>query len=617
MNVMNIKHFLTTVTAFGLLAACSEYDPGLSDQAINMTDEELEVIKEYEANFVEHYGGVDPNHTWGFPTTAETRRTRANQPNNNEWITFQYADVNNHNTYTGYTYTTQEQLPVPGFPSYVDNLYYAQQWTGGKTQAEMEAFMRGSQGNSLNPIYGDVTDEEILYVSTWFRTHQNPVSDKCLTDNFFTQCISKDYDRSYYGEMSDEGLSTWDEVNDKDVANKVQYTGVWDKKVSIYYKDRDGNDTDRDENGNPITPGQYTEAEFQLDQLDALRKDGGEVAHIYNNNAGNTSLISSNNPTGINTQTWSATSGGGINGESYRAIMYFTDATTEDFKAFSSSGDAWNYRWVLKHLTFTGRDGKHYDGWYLAFDMKYEYVQEWYTDASWQPTSPKKVAYKDYDGYYSNYIIKITPGVGFTTDDEVQKYRIMCEDLGNTFDYDFNDLVYDVYFTENEGGSASNKYQAHITLQAVGGSYEIFIGSQDEAHNCHKLMGDSQPDNAGLYRPINVGVGKTSEPVEINDIYVAEANPDLIPIIVIPTGYAGTKNVFTLPESHEVSIAPQKICIPFKSNPPKWTREYQNIETAYPNFVGWVNAQNSEYDFGRSADWTTTNVKNNYLYNGQ
>ena len=44
MNVMNIKHYLSAVAALGLLAACSEYDPGMSDQAIDLTDAEIETI---------------------------------------------------------------------------------------------------------------------------------------------------------------------------------------------------------------------------------------------------------------------------------------------------------------------------------------------------------------------------------------------------------------------------------------------------------------------------------------------------------------------------------------------------------------------------------------------
>ena len=65
MNVMNIKHYLSAMAALAMLAACSDYDPGMSENAVDLTDAEIETIQEYTANFVERYGEMDPNHTWG------------------------------------------------------------------------------------------------------------------------------------------------------------------------------------------------------------------------------------------------------------------------------------------------------------------------------------------------------------------------------------------------------------------------------------------------------------------------------------------------------------------------------------------------------------------------
>ena len=70
---MNIKHYLSAAAAITLFAACSDYDPGMSENVVDYTDEELKVLNEYAENFAEHFGGIDPNHTWGFGEKGSSR----------------------------------------------------------------------------------------------------------------------------------------------------------------------------------------------------------------------------------------------------------------------------------------------------------------------------------------------------------------------------------------------------------------------------------------------------------------------------------------------------------------------------------------------------------------
>ena len=598
MNVMNIKHLLSAAAALSLLAACSDYDPGMSDNVVDLTDEELATVNEFAANFVERYGEIDPNHTWGFGEIGSVDEelstrlgTRTNMPNNNQWVQFTFDDINDLSTLNGYTYNTVDNLPVPGFPSYVDGLYYSKQTPNGATWDGIKAL--GVKEVELATA-GDVTDEEILYVSAWFRTHPNITSQKLATDNFFTQCISKDYDRvtGSYGTLT--GLDS----NGNGTRNWAETTcGVWDKNAPIIHYDEDGNVQETDPNTGRAWEGAdaSTTMEFKLDNLKALSSDGTEIDHIFNNNAGNTTQIASSNPTGINLETGSGV-GLGIDGTSYRSMMYFVNSSTADFKAYSSSDTNWEYKWVLRHLTFEGRDGKQYDGWYLAFDMKYEQIQDYYEDGS-----PKKKVLKDYDGYYSNYIVKITPGVGYTTDEpdyNKKWHRIMCEDLGNTYDFDFNDLVFDVYYTGTSGD-----YTANITVQAAGGTMPIYLG--DYPTEMHELMGGAKiSDNR--YQPINVG-GVKKAPVSITIEHLDSTNPDDIDIKIKATGSgtSWTNNDIRLPKVGEASNAPQKICIP--GNTTKWTKEGKQIEDGYPNFDKWVKSKNGSYRF---ADWVTVKDKN-------
>ena len=90
---MSIKHYLSAAATLAMLAACSDYDPGMSNQAVDLTDVEIETIKEYTENFVERYGEMDPNHTWGFGEIGEEMETRASNPNSNNWITYDVGKV--------------------------------------------------------------------------------------------------------------------------------------------------------------------------------------------------------------------------------------------------------------------------------------------------------------------------------------------------------------------------------------------------------------------------------------------------------------------------------------------------------------------------------------------
>ena len=39
---MNIKHYLSAAAALAMFAACSDYDPGMSENAVDLTDAEIE-----------------------------------------------------------------------------------------------------------------------------------------------------------------------------------------------------------------------------------------------------------------------------------------------------------------------------------------------------------------------------------------------------------------------------------------------------------------------------------------------------------------------------------------------------------------------------------------------
>ena len=82
-------------------------------------------------------------------------------------------------------------------------------------------------------------------------------------------------------------------------------------------------------------------------------------------------------------------------------------------------------------------------------------------------------------------------------DDEVQSWIISAEDLGNTYDIDYNDVVLEVQYI-------SGQTQANVIPLAAGGTLpsNIYFG-KNSLGEIHELLGGTQQDD-GLYHPINV-----------------------------------------------------------------------------------------------------------------
>lgn len=626
MNVMNIKHYLSAVAALGLLAACSEYDPGMSDQAIDLTDAEIETIEEYRANFIARYGEPAEGHTWGFGAkgSEDEMGTRAVQVNRNMWA----VAVKENNTVVGvttavgtdtqdgsgnhfYEYTTKEGYVIPGFPSTVDGLYYIEE-NNQQVGYTKEQIMSKMQYNQVQPA-GDVTDEEIEYVSWWFRTHPNITSETPPFTEYFVQDISQDFDRESYpdGDWKDydgNGRKVTVKLYNKSDDSFVRDDGTESINYGMDYfsvktKESDGSD--------------FWEHNNNLNKQKANPIDRNAPATATDITALKNSTTTYPNRT-LKYWTSEGPSQQNTNG---KPVYKDGKGYTTSF-SFHNSDDSHDYEnYVLVHLKFKGpRTGLDYDGWYLGFDYemhKYTDVGEQYKKTDVEP-----------DGYYSNWIVKLAPGNPEFYEDH-KWHRIMCEDLGATDDYDFNDLVYDVYFT-----GTNDQYTAHIKVLASGGTLPIYVGTykENDAREAHQLLqdGNAQKLNGGkLYQPVNVSAGVTADPVEfefeMKDASgkwltgAAGTDPDYIPILVTSTDEhrqtASGKNTFVLPTVKDNPV-PQKICIDgnkIDATKVRWMKERKQIETTYTLFDKWAvvgDKDNSDYHFGKPSDWTSHGLEN-------
>ena len=191
------------------------------------------------------------------------------------------------------------------------------------------------------------------------------------------------------------------------------------------------------------------------------------------------------------------------------------------------------------------------------------------------------------DNKFDDWIIKLTPaepnpGAEIPNHVQTNPVRVMCEDLGNTYDFDFNDLVFDVYFIKSST-DANAAIKAVITVQAAGGTMPIYIGKEiTSEREAHHLLGASITSKA-----INVGAGDTRNPATLV-IDATSTNADDIEIYV--GGIAATTTITVLPKSSTTSNrAPQKIATDQNT---RWLKENQQIEWGYPDFAKWVNDRN-------------------------
>lgn len=483
---MTIKNLALAAAALCALS-CTEFENGF-----DLTE------YKYEQAFVDRFGEIDPNQNWGFgeKITSGGMVTRSStNVNANEWASIYKLDV------PGWPFDDENEIE-----SYKGK-YAVKDNTHGfvlKTESELS--------NSDIPA-GGVTEEEIQYVSEWFRSNYNPTSEIVHWTDFFIEDISADADRASYPD-----------------GERIMSIYPYDKTTGKYST-----------NTSPLS---YGMDQLKVKTIDNTENDGWD--HINDFNAGRTNHYPSENEGNNNV----------------RNIKFYYSAGTESFEYRGSDDDTRYQYYTIQHLTFTGASGRHYDGYYLGFD--YAYLKE----------AGSQIYKKERDYYFSNWIVKITPAIpkeptpgdGDDIPAPPTVNRIFCEDLGSTYDFDFNDVVFDVKYENQDNG----KYTAVVTLQAAAGTMPIYVGNY-EAH--HMLGVDTKT-------PVNAGPKTTTRPVSIFRIKdLVDTDPRNIPVTV---NNNGAINIELMAEQGAI---PQKICVPATVG---WPKENADIQDAYPFFKAWI-----------------------------
>ena len=159
---------------------------------------------------------------------------------------------------------------------------------------------------------------------------------------------------------------------------------------------------------------------------------------------------------------------------------------------------------------------------------------------------------------------------------EENSWIIACEDLGDTDDYDFNDVVFKV-------SHVSGQTTATVTPLAAGGTLATWIVYNNEyLGETHQLLG-AKENTSGSYPMINTttitATATTPQEVTVPEDFTVTDNMGGFSIIV-----NSKDNSAVLIKAPSAGAAPQMFCVPSTW---AWPTERTKIQDAYPNFANW------------------------------
>lgn len=198
-------------------------------------------------------------------------------------------------------------------------------------------------------------------------------------------------------------------------------------------------------------------------------------------------------------------------------------------------------------------------------------------------------------------------------DQDPNAWMLIYEDLGNSFDWDYNDIVLKVSYT-------SGTTKATITPMAAGGTLPSYILYNDESFGeVHEMWGAARGDN-DLYSQINASnrgaEGKTTTVTVPKDFSMtsidAETAQNLNGFVLRVMESTGTAATEARDISTNKTDVPEVICLPAKwettegstiyKHEFRWPAELQHIDDAYSKFAGWVANKSTNKDWYKSPD---------------
>lgn len=516
------KYLMTSVAALAFAAtftSCSK-----SDDLYNANQQNEDMAKAYQTAFVERFGQPAPNHTWGFGTTASTRATTRAWNNGQP-----YADVEGKFwARTDDAYKAQYNYNVPAVltaaqKDKVRRYFQQNQYPGGKECEDMTEYF-------VQQVYTGTTN-----------TTNSLTTEKYIDGNLTLQPCRQHMDQLSVGSMNLH-------VNDYN-ATTSSYRDVWDGYTY--------------QAGYPKADQSYVEnwnhAYLHQDQIMLMGNVDTKSFGYHNSMASNWDTENYRLVSGDVIQAWD-NSTVDANGEN-------ADVSGMMFLGFDYEG-----RLSTDNISIQtdGAGNRYFDGNLNMYGFRL---------ATADDPADKKAYMKNHvggdnpmyvlgcaDGYFSDWIVRI---IKAEKKKEIKEEgRIICEDLGTSDDFDFNDIVFDAtIYTDNT---------CDITILSAGGTLDVTVAGED----------------------IHAHTGKMTTKCNYSFSTSGYSRLIDIPIVVTTTNSAGEITSYAL--HCEKGAAPQKICV---GKDYKWCTERTHIDDAYPGFKTWVKEANG-------LGWTKSPVSN-------
>ena len=183
------------------------------------------------------------------------------------------------------------------------------------------------------------------------------------------------------------------------------------------------------------------------------------------------------------------------------------------------------------------------------------------------------------DGFYSDWIVCITEGIrlNITSPD----LRVMAEDLSageRGEDFDFNDVVFDVYFSPNQG-------EAYVMVQAAGGTLPLKINGT-EVHGLFNQPTDKMINTHAEDLGLNGVSGLPAQRITLTGVIVnskSDANTKIHIVVTKPVKVNGE----TIQKDIELVNSNAAACKIGVNPSITWANERQNVNNVC-NFNLWV-----------------------------
>lgn len=556
------------------ISSCSDYDNGYDDKTLA-----------YKESFIEAFGTIDPNHTWNMAQsctvdvtinlpgvfTVKVWTADPRMQGTNSYLLGKYENVQG-----GSTQSFQCDIPSTVETAYVgaidedgNRFVVSADVKNGKVKATIGAegsrLVVGATGGTINVSKAvdklELKAEEVLHPTDRLPEYDNNTGK--VTQNF-----------EYYS----QGPFTIYPIYT--ITGNAGNDAACGERIGIYIVDEKGDKGETQWVWQPLNNGSY---------------DWIEAYKVYNG--------------------WSDWSGGIYPRkffEHLQANKVFmdnctrirTEGITIDIPVGTRFGfaiDAAGGGPYYSNSEYNGDHGSPYNGsaitdgindtyaaTFIYDDMLYLAFEDWGYSSEGHDNDFNDIVFRFKDDITRPLIIDKD------VDDAPMQYIVACEDLGGSFDWDFNDVVYAI---EHVSGQTT----ARIKLLAAGGTLPVHITYDNKDIDFNAPTGGTCTDlhqAFGVEQDVAVNVGIYQTDAVYSHQFTVDGNAFSVSTdarkFKIHVSYKDGKEGANIGVPSHSGMEPQAFLV---ADPNwQWTNEFQPITSKYPDFSEWVkNLENKEW----------------------